>query len=177
MLKAGLGANSECDLREIIALSTRTLRQLLLLVDATPADFVGHLSAHALFKALCFMCAGVIIHTMNDSQDIRFMVIISFQIPFTIWLGVSNFALCGMPSLAGFHSRALILEMVLFSYINVVGFFLLFVSTGLTVCFSFRLFYYVFCRDFVVSSFYLISVDNPSILHGIVDLLNLMKQK
>jgi NADH-ubiquinone oxidoreductase chain 5 len=32
-----------------------------------------HLLTHALFKALLFMCAGVIIHTMRDSQDIRFI--------------------------------------------------------------------------------------------------------
>jgi hypothetical protein len=32
--------------------------------------------------------------------------------------------------------------MVSFSYINLVGFVLFFASTGLTVCYSFRLFYY-----------------------------------
>jgi len=33
-------------------------------------------------------------------------------------------------------------------YVNMFGFFLLFVSTGLTVCYSFRLFYFVLCGDF-----------------------------
>jgi NADH:ubiquinone oxidoreductase subunit 5 (subunit L)/multisubunit Na+/H+ antiporter MnhA subunit len=43
------------------------------------------------------MCAGVIIHTMKDSNDIHFMSNLSFQIPFTsVLLGVSNFALRGM---------------------------------------------------------------------------------
>jgi hypothetical protein len=59
--------------------------------------------------------------------------------------GVSRFALCGMPFLAGFYSKGLILELVSFSYVNLVGFFLFFISTGLTVCYSFLLFYYVFC--------------------------------
>jgi hypothetical protein len=36
--------------------------------------------------------------------------------------------------------RDLILEMVSFRYINAVGFLLFFVSAGLTVCYSFRLF-------------------------------------
>jgi NADH-ubiquinone oxidoreductase chain 5 len=58
-----------------------------------------HLSTYALVKALFFMCAGVIIHEMNDSQDIRFMGNLSFEISFTsVWLCVSNFALCGMSS-------------------------------------------------------------------------------
>jgi NADH-ubiquinone oxidoreductase chain 5 len=105
---------------------------------------------------------------MNDSQDTHFMGNLSFQIPFT---SLSNFALCGMSFLAGFYSGVLILEMVLFSYINVVVFFPFFVSTGLSVCFSFRLFYYVF----FLSSFYLISVDSPNKLNGIVDSLDLTK--
>ncbi|PNF37356.1 hypothetical protein B7P43_G17888 [Cryptotermes secundus] len=147
MFIAGLGANFEYDLRKIIALST--LRQLGLIISAVSVGLVSvaffHLLTHALFKALLFMCAGVIIHTIKDSQDIRFMGNLSVQIPFTsVCLGVSSFALCGMPFLAGFYSKDLILEAASFRYINLVGFLLFFVSTGLTVCYSFRLFYYVF---------------------------------
>jgi NADH:ubiquinone oxidoreductase subunit 5 (subunit L)/multisubunit Na+/H+ antiporter MnhA subunit len=39
-----------------------------------------HLLTHTLFKALLFIYAGVIIHTMKDSQDIRFMSNLSPQI-------------------------------------------------------------------------------------------------
>jgi NADH-ubiquinone oxidoreductase chain 5 len=131
---AGLGANFEYDLRKIIALST--LRQLGLIISAVSIGLVSmaffHLLTHALFKALLFMCAGVIIHTMRDSQDIRFMGNLSIQMPFTsVCLGVSSFALCGMPFLAGFYSRDLILEMVSFSYVNLIGFFLVFCFDGL----------------------------------------------
>jgi NADH-ubiquinone oxidoreductase chain 5 len=167
MFMAGLGANFEYDLRKIIALST--LRQLGLIISAVSVGLASiaffHLLTHALFKALLFMCAGVIIHVMKNSQDIRFMGNLSIQMPFTsVCLGVSSFALCGMPFLAGFYSKDLILEMVSFRYVNLVGFFLFFVSTGLTVCYSFRLFYYVFCGDFNLSSFYDISDDNSKIL-------------
>nr|URX52793.1 NADH dehydrogenase subunit 5 [Cryptotermes cymatofrons] len=174
MFMAGLGANFEYDLSKIIALST--LSQLGLMISAVSVGLVSmaffHLLTHALFKALLFMCAGVIIHTMKDSQDIRFMGNLSIQMPFTsVCLGVSSFALCGMPFLAGFYSSDLILEMVSFSYINLIGFFLFFVSTGLTVCYSFRLFYYVFCGDFNLSSFYNIGDDNPNMLRGMVGLM------
>jgi len=47
-----------------------------------------------------------------------------------------------MPFLAGFYSRNFILETFSMRYVNMFGFFLLFVSTGLTVCYSFRLFYF-----------------------------------
>nr|URH16451.1 NADH dehydrogenase subunit 5 [Kalotermitidae sp. A SH-2022a] len=174
MFMAGLGANFEYDLKSIIALST--LSQLGLMIGAVSVGFAGlaffHLLTHALFKALLFMCAGVIIHTMGDSQDIRFMGNLSFQMPFTsVCLGVSSFALCGMPFLAGFYSKDLILEMVSFSYINLIGFILFFLSTGLTVCYSFRLFYYVFCGDFNSSSFCLISDDNINMICGMVGLM------
>nr|URX53909.1 NADH dehydrogenase subunit 5 [Cryptotermes kirbyi] len=174
MFMAGLGANFEYDLKSIIALST--LSQLGLMISAVSVGFVAmaffHLLTHALFKALLFMCAGVIIHTMKDSQDIRFMGNLSIQMPFTsVCLGVSSFALCGMPFLAGFYSKDLILEAVSLSYINLVGFFLFFASTGLTVCYSFRLFYYTFCGDFNSSSFYSISDDNPNMLCGMFGLM------
>nr|URX54455.1 NADH dehydrogenase subunit 5 [Procryptotermes speiseri] len=174
MFMAGLGANFEYDLKSIIALST--LSQLGLMISAISVGFVSlaffHLLTHALFKALLFMCAGVIIHTMKNSQDIRFMGNLSIQMPFTsVCLGVSSFALCGMPFLAGFYSKDIILEMVSFSYVNMIGFFLFFVSTGLTVCYSFRLFYYVFCGDLNLSSFYSISDDNFNMLCGMVGLM------
>nr|URX53287.1 NADH dehydrogenase subunit 5 [Glyptotermes sp. 11 AB-2022a] len=174
MFMAGLGANFEYDLSKIIALST--LSQLGLMIGAVSIGFVSlaffHLLTHALFKALLFMCAGMIIHTMKDSQDIRYMGNLSFQMPFTsVCLCISSFALCGMPFLAGFYSKDLILEMVSFNYISMVGFFLFFISTGLTVCYSLRLFYYVFCGDFNLSSFYFISESSYNMLYGMFGLM------
>jgi NADH-ubiquinone oxidoreductase chain 5 len=125
---ADLGANFEYDLRKIIAFST--LRQLGLIIGAVSIGFVGldfFPVVDSCFKALLFMCAGVIIHTRRDSQDIRFMGNLSFQIPFTsVCFGVSSSALCGMPFLAEFYSKDLIVEMVSFSYVNLVRVFLFF---------------------------------------------------
>jgi NADH:ubiquinone oxidoreductase subunit 5 (subunit L)/multisubunit Na+/H+ antiporter MnhA subunit len=58
------------------------------------------------------------------------------------------FPVCGMPFLAGFYSRDFILEMFSIRYVNMFGFFILFLSMGLTVCYSFCLFYFVLCGDF-----------------------------
>jgi NADH-ubiquinone oxidoreductase chain 5 len=74
---------------------------------------------------------------------------LSVYIPFTSSsFMVSNFALCGMPFFAGFYSKDFILEIFSMRYVNMFGFFLLFASTGLTVCYSFCLFYFVLCGDF-----------------------------
>nr|WHM51817.1 NADH dehydrogenase subunit 5 [Stolotermes victoriensis] len=174
MFMAGAGANFEYDLSKIIALST--LSQLGLMISIISVGFsilaFFHLLTHALFSALLFMCAGMIIHSGSDSQDIRFMGGLSFQMPFTSsCLCVSNFALCGMPFLGGFYSSDLILEMSLFSYINIFGFLLFFLSTGLTVCYSFRLFYYVFCGDFNLFSMFYVGENSFNMIMGMFGLL------
>nr|AQP28599.1 NADH dehydrogenase subunit 5 [Hospitalitermes sp. A TB-2017] len=174
MFMAGLGANFEFDLSSIIALST--LSQLGLMIMTISIGLSGlaffHLLTHALFSALLFMCAGGVIHSMGDSQDIRFMGGLSIYMPFTSSsLMVSNFALCGMPFLAGFYSSDFILEMFSMSYVNMFGIFLLFVSTGLTVCYSFRLFYFVLCGDFNFVPSYSMVETNYNMMIGMVGLL------
>nr|URH16691.1 NADH dehydrogenase subunit 5 [Cavitermes tuberosus] len=174
MFMAGLGANFEYDLSSIIALST--LSQLGLMIMTISIGLPGlaffHLLTHALFKALLFMCAGGVIHSMGDSQDIRFMGGLSVYMPFTSSsLMVSNFALCGMPFLAGFYSSDFILEMFSMSYLNMFGFLLLFVSTGLTVCYSFRLFYFVMCGDFNFVSSHCVSETSYNMIMGMIGLL------
>nr|YP_010999340.1 NADH dehydrogenase subunit 5 [Cricotopus trifascia]WPM93186.1 NADH dehydrogenase subunit 5 [Cricotopus trifascia] len=145
MFMAGISANFEFDLKKIIALST--LSQLGLMMSILAMGFPKlaffHLLTHALFKALLFMCAGSIIHNMKNSQDIRDMGGLVIFMPFTTsCLNVANLALCGMPFLAGFYSKDLILEIVLLSNLNLFSFFLYFFSTGLTVCYSLRLSFY-----------------------------------
>nr|QWQ55658.1 NADH dehydrogenase subunit 5 [Zichya tenggerensis] len=157
MFMAGLGANYEYDLKKIIALSTLSQLGLMMSILAMgyPSLAFFHLLTHALFKALLFMCAGSLIHNMSDSQDIRFMGNICSQMPLTaICFNVSNLALCGMPFLAGFYSKDLILEVVSLSYINTFSFFLYFFSTGLTVCYTLRLVYYSMTGEFNSTSFH-----------------------
>jgi NADH-ubiquinone oxidoreductase chain 5 len=152
---AGIAANFEFDLKKIIALST--LRQLGLIMRILAIGFPKlaffHLLTHALFKALLFICAGSIIHNIKNSQDIRDIGGLTYFIPFTTTcLNIANLALCGLPFLAGFYSKDLILEIVLLSNINFFSFFLYFFSTGLTVCYSFRLSYYSLTGDINESS-------------------------
>jgi NADH-ubiquinone oxidoreductase chain 5 len=148
---SGLGANYEFDLKKIIALST--LSQLGLIIRTLALGFpilsFFHLLTHALFKALLFICAGIIIHSIKDSQDIRFIGCLRRQLPLTIiCFNTANLALCGMPFLAGFYSKDLILELVCIFNINFFRFLLYFISTGLTVCYSFRLVYYSITGEF-----------------------------
>nr|WMQ52855.1 NADH dehydrogenase subunit 5 [Cechenena minor] len=151
MFMAGISANYEFDLKKIIALST--LSQLGLMMSILSMGFPDlaffHLLTHAMFKALLFMCAGVIIHMMNNIQDIRYMGGISLYLPLTsLCLNISNMALCGIPFLAGFYSKDLILEMVSFSNLNMFVFFFYYVSTGLTMFYTIRLLMYLMINDY-----------------------------
>nr|YP_009654882.1 NADH dehydrogenase subunit 5 [Scotinophara lurida]QCI09449.1 NADH dehydrogenase subunit 5 [Scotinophara lurida] len=147
MFMAGLAANFEYDLKKIIALST--LSQLGLMMSVL---FMGlsygayfHMLTHAFFKALMFLCAGLIIHCMNDSQDIRHMGALINCIPFTCsCFCISNLSLGGFPFLSGFYSKDLSLEYMGYFYNNLYIFILFYLSIGLTLTYSLRLIYYCF---------------------------------
>nr|YP_010444621.1 NADH dehydrogenase subunit 5 [Haplodiplatys aotouensis]UTI38884.1 NADH dehydrogenase subunit 5 [Haplodiplatys aotouensis]UTI38897.1 NADH dehydrogenase subunit 5 [Haplodiplatys aotouensis] len=142
MFMASMAANFENDLKKIIALSTLSQLGLMMSILAMgyPNLALFHLMTHALFKALLFMCAGHIIYSMMDNQDIRRMGSISKTMPMTIsCFMLANLSLCGMPFMAGFYSKDLILEMVIMNEINYIPYLLFFISTGLTVSYTTRL--------------------------------------
>nr|AMW67976.1 NADH dehydrogenase subunit 5 [Balmes birmanus] len=174
MFMAGLGANIEYDLKKIIALST--LSQLGLMMSILSMGYSKlaffHLLTHALFKALLFMCAGAIIHNMKNNQDIRLMGGLMKNLPLTTTcLNVANLALCGMPFLAGFYSKDLILELMSMSSVNLLIYLLYFLSTGLTVCYSLRLTYYSLSGFFNFMGLNSISDEYWVMLKGMLGLL------
>nr|QYA18180.1 NADH dehydrogenase subunit 5 [Isoscelipteron pectinatum] len=174
MFMAGLGANFEYDLKKIIALST--LSQLGLMMSILSLGYYKlaffHLLTHALFKALLFMCAGSIIHNVKNNQDIRNLGSILKSLPLTVTcMNVANLALCGIPFLAGFYSKDLILELVSMSFLNIIIYFLYYLSTGLTVCYSFRLIYYSISGNFNFFSLNSISDEYYVMLKGMMGLL------
>lgn len=142
ILIAGFNAIAECDLKKIIALST--LRQLGVIIASIalslPILTFFHLLTHALFKALLFLCAGTLIHLHHHSQDLRTVGNLINQIPTTIAaLLTANLALCGLPFIAGFYSKDLIIEISLFNYRNYVIIVIFLIATGLTAAYSVRL--------------------------------------
>ena len=139
---AGLGAMRELDIKKVIALST--LRQLGVMIITIGVGFplIGffHLVAHAFFKALLFICAGILIHNFKDYQDIRLMSRSACFIPFTLRMFMTaNLRLCGLPFIAGFYSKDLILEIFIMRRLNLFIFIIIILSTALTVLYSCRL--------------------------------------
>nr|QUV75321.1 NADH dehydrogenase subunit 5 [Nebria ingens riversi] len=177
MFMSGLGANFEFDLKKIIALSTLSQLGLMMSILAMGNYKLAffHLLTHALFKALLFMCAGAIIHNLKDIQDIRYMGNLMVHMPLTcICMNISSLALCGMPFLAGFYSKDLILEVISMDFINIFIFLLFFISTGLTVCYSFRLCYYSITGDFNFYSLHSLSDSGWIMLKSMLFMLMLV---
>nr|YP_010620326.1 NADH dehydrogenase subunit 5 [Pieris brassicae]WAX37302.1 NADH dehydrogenase subunit 5 [Pieris brassicae] len=174
MFMAGISAVYEFDLKKIIALST--LSQLGLMMSILSMGFSDlaffHLLTHAMFKALLFMCAGMMIHMMNDNQDIRFMGGLSIYIPMTsLCFNISNLSLCGIPFLSGFYSKDLILEMVSMSNLNFFIFFLYYFSTGLTMFYSVRLSFYLMVNEFNLFSVFNLYDEDYTMLKSMILLL------
>nr|UPL65670.1 NADH dehydrogenase subunit 5 [Helcomeria spinosa] len=145
MFMSGLGANFEYDLKSIIALSTLSQLGLMMsiLFMGFPIIAFFHLLSHAFFKALLFLCAGLIIHGMNDSQDIRYMGLLINHMPYSVTcFGIANLSLCGLPFMSGFYSKDMVLEFMTIDYFNLFIYILFYISVGLTACYSLRLVYY-----------------------------------
>merc|ERR1719445_1342641 len=99
---AGITAMIEIDIKKVIALST--LRQLgviiIILGIGNPILSFFHLISHAFFKAMLFMCAGIIIHNIKDYQDIRKMGIgaTNLRLAGSVII-IANLSLSGFPFL------------------------------------------------------------------------------
>nr|QJF72867.1 NADH dehydrogenase subunit 5 [Nephus reunioni] len=163
MFMSGLGANMEFDLKKIIALSTLSQLGLMMSILALGGVKLAfyHLLTHALFKALLFMCAGNIIHSLMNFQDIRFMGSLLKLMPLTLtFFNLSNLSLCGLPFFSGFYSKDLVVEYLSFMNYNFFIYLIFYLSIGLTVSYSFRLVYYSLLGNF--NFFSLSSVSDSS---------------
>jgi len=108
------------DIKKVIAYSTCSQLGYMVfscgLSQYTAASF--HLINHAFFKALLFLTAGSIIHSMGGEQDIRKMGKLIKLLPNTYnSLLTGSLALGGFPFLSGFYSKDFILELA-FSHIS-----------------------------------------------------------
>lgn len=141
ILIAGISAIVECDIKKIIALST--LRQLGVIIARLGLNLPNlaffHLITHAIFKALLFICAGNFIKYHHHSQDLRFMGSLYNQSPAILTnITIANLALCGTPFLAGFYSKDIIIESLLFFPNNSFIILIFALATCLTSAYSAR---------------------------------------
>nr|YP_004221803.1 NADH dehydrogenase subunit 5 [Pristomyrmex punctatus]BAJ53354.1 NADH dehydrogenase subunit 5 [Pristomyrmex punctatus]BAJ53367.1 NADH dehydrogenase subunit 5 [Pristomyrmex punctatus] len=147
MFMSGLMAILENDLKKIIALSTLSQLGLMMVILSFGMSMISffHLLTHAIFKSMLFMCAGVIIHSMYNLQDIRNMGSLIEGMPFiSMSFFISSMSLVGFPFMAGFYSKDYIMELIYSFNMNLLMIMIILMSFIFTVLYSFRLFYYLF---------------------------------
>jgi NADH-quinone oxidoreductase subunit L len=151
LLFAAIIACTQTDIKRILAFSTMSqigYMMLALGVSGYGDQGLGftasmfHLFTHAFFKALLFLGAGSIIHSIH-SNDIREMGNLRKHQPVThIMFLIACLAIAGIPPFAGFFSKDEILAATLNS--SPVYFAIATFTAGLTAFYMFRLYFLVF---------------------------------
>ncbi len=143
------------DIKRVIAYSTCSQLGYMFAAAGVSAYNAAmfHLFTHAFFKALLFLSAGAVIHSMHHEQDMRKMGGLARAIPFT-WamMLIGNLALTGVGipylsvGLAGFYSKDAIINSAFGAHsgIGSYAFTLLILSAGMTSFYSWRQFLMTF---------------------------------
>ena len=132
------------DIKRIIAFSTISqLGYMVLAVGLSKYDVsLFHVINHAFFKALLFLSAGSVIHSMADQQDIRRLGGLINFLPFTYTIMlIGSLSLLATPWLTGFYSKDLIIELgyAQYGFSGYFAYILGSLTAGLTAFYSFRL--------------------------------------
>ena len=134
------------DIKRVLAYSTVSQLGYMFLACGVGAYMAAifHLVTHAFFKALLFLSAGAVIHSLEGEQDIRKMGGLSKKIPVThaVFL-IGTLAIAGIPPLAGFWSKD---EIMAHAFVHHHYVLYLFAAVGafLTSFYMFRLTYVTF---------------------------------
>lgn len=110
---AGTAGLLQNDLKKVIAYSTCSQLGYMVFACGLSSYAVSlfHLSNHAFFKALLFLSAGAVIHSLSSEQDLRRCGGLLRRLPLTYAMFlIGSLALMGFPFLTGFYSKDLVLE-------------------------------------------------------------------
>ncbi len=136
------------DFKRVLAFSTVSQLGYMMLAMGVGGRTAGmfHLTTHAFFKALLFLCAGSVIHATH-TNDIREMGGLSRKMVWTfVTFTIAWLAISGVPPFSGFFSKDMILEAALESGHVALFSIALFVAF-LTAFYMTRLLLLVFVTD------------------------------
>jgi NADH-quinone oxidoreductase subunit L len=136
----------QTDIKRVLAYSTVSQLGYMFVAAGVGASAAAifHLMTHAFFKALLFLGAGSVIHSMSGEQDLMRMGGLRKLTPITYaTMLTAALAISGIPPLAGFFSKDEILWSA-WTHGHPVVWFLGFIVAGLTAFYMFRLIFLAF---------------------------------
>lgn len=141
-------AFTQREIKRILAYSTVSQLGYMMLalgVGSVTASMF-HLMTHAFFKALLFLAAGAVLHSLPDNNDIFAMGGLRHKMPVTFAVtAVGVLAISGIPPFAGFFSKDEILLAV--SQVSMPLYIIAVVTSFMTAFYMTRLLVVVFCGD------------------------------
>ena len=111
----------QTDIKKVLAYSTISQLGYMFLACGVGNFTAGmfHVTTHAFFKALLFLGAGAVIHSMRGEQDMRKMGGLHTKLKYTsLLMLVGTLAIAGFPFLSGFYSKDEILYSASRSFTN-----------------------------------------------------------
>jgi NADH-quinone oxidoreductase subunit L len=147
-LMAALIAVAQFDIKRILAYSTVSQLGLMMVSLGVGGVWAGiiHLLAHGFFKALLFLGAGSVIHSLHHEQDIRKMGGLRTRMPVTfLTYAVGMMALSGVPLFfSGAWTKEEIVQTASLWSPSRVPYYLLMVGVVLTALYMTRQMLFVF---------------------------------
>src|SRR6266550_6682283 len=147
----------QLDIKRVLAYSTISQLGYMFMSEGAHnySGGIFLLMEHAFFKALLFLAAGAVIHSLGGEQDMRAMGGLRYRLKITFWTFlIGALAISGIPPLAGFWRKDDILSSLL-AYATSGGglvFYLLWgmgiLTAGLTAFYMFRLFFGIFSGSY-----------------------------
>jgi NADH-quinone oxidoreductase subunit L len=143
----------QLDIKRVLAYSTISQLGYMFMGEGAHDYSAGifHLTTHAYFKALLFLAAGAVIHSLGGEQDMREMGGLRYRLKITFWTFlIAALAISGIPPLSGFWSKDEILSSLLAHAASGGGtlFYALWgiglLTAGLTAFYMFRLVFGIF---------------------------------
>ena len=144
----GIVAASQSDVKKLLAYSTISHCGFIVTTISLNNFLVTtvYLYLHGLFKAVTFFCVGSLIK-YNNTQDMRLMGMLKFQILNILFLIISSTNLGGLPFTVGYMYKELYITLLSITNFNFISYGFCIMGLLSSVVYTYKLIYYS-CFDF-----------------------------
>lgn len=145
----------QIDLKKVIAYSTCSQLGYMVMVCGYGYYNIAifHLFNHGIFKALLFLSAGLLIHSLFNEQNLMKMGLENLVILGKKSFIYGNLAIVGFPFFTGFYSKDLFLELIASDNLLFFPIWLAYLAASLTCFYSLKIFITGYSKE---KRFYLI---------------------